>query len=78
MEKSTIKTSRKIYIAKYGIHALLGLNVFGMLLNYLEADTVKSGTLIAVSATIATIVGGLHFADGYKGHEKKHPEDPTG
>ena len=75
MERSTIKTSRKIYIAKYGINALMGINLFAFLLNAIVPNTVEGGTLIAVSATIATIVGGLHFADGYKGHEKKHDTD---
>lgn len=75
MEKSTIQTSRKIYIAKYGINALVSINLFAFLLNSVVPNTVQGGTLIAVSTVIGTIVGGLHFADGYKGHEKKHDPD---
>ena len=42
------------------------------------ATPVSEGLFIAIITVVGTIVTSLNLADGYKGHEKKHPEDPTG
>ncbi len=69
MDKSTIKTSRKIYAMKYGIKSILILNFIGITANIYKSGVIDGGVLIAVSASIGAIVTGLQIADGMKGHE---------
>ena len=51
-----------------------------MYLNYFRVGTVPVEVFAGVALSISTIVGGLHWADGHKGHEVHHakPEDLTG
>lgn len=68
-EKSTIKTSRKIYSLEYTTKAILLFNFICIFANIASKNTVDASVMITVSGSLAGIAGTLNIADGWKGHE---------
>lgn len=70
MQKSNIKTSRKIYAMKSGLSSLaLILLIYSLLLtlNYQPSELV----FVTAIGGISAIISSLNIADGWKGHEAK-------
>lgn len=76
MQKSTNKTSRKIYALKYALGHITLLVLTYFLINHLRPDTLNGSVALGAIGAIATIVGTLNIADGWKGHENKYDSDP--
>jgi uncharacterized membrane protein HdeD (DUF308 family) len=68
MDKSTIKTSRKIYAMKvsFVMIAFLTLVYGGLILFGAAVDPI---VFVTALGAIGTVAGALNIADGMKGHE---------
>jgi len=74
MEKSTVKTSRKIYAMKYGINfvgIVLGVYVIGS--HFVPG--LEPNVFVTAIGAVGVIIGALNIADGMKGHENERPSE---